>query len=126
MAAAAEDLPRCSWCGEPLVVVRVHGHGQCSRCGTNVDPCCAGASAQAEALEGRSDGKRLDPNLLPRLFAELGGLRATLTEEALVFALCRDLDCDVDEARMVLDAARDLGVIAREDGRVQLRGNAGA
>lgn len=34
---------RCPACGYPASVVFVHGHGQCSVCGTNIEPCCGGA-----------------------------------------------------------------------------------
>ncbi|MGA1202798.1 MAG: hypothetical protein ACYTGJ_05270 [Planctomycetota bacterium] len=33
---------RCDHCGHPAEVVVVHGHGQCTVCGTNVEPCCQG------------------------------------------------------------------------------------
>ena len=33
---------RCLWCGQLTTIVWVHGHGQCARCGTNVDECCRG------------------------------------------------------------------------------------
>lgn len=35
----------CPWCCAPLVVVWVHGHGQCATCRTNVAPCCDGENA---------------------------------------------------------------------------------
>ncbi|HEY8375175.1 MAG TPA: hypothetical protein VIK91_01745 [Nannocystis sp.] len=38
---------RCPWCGGPLTLVWVHGHGQCVRCGTNLDECCRGETAEA-------------------------------------------------------------------------------
>lgn len=37
---------RCAWCGVPLQLVWVHGHGQCAACGINCEPCCAGAAAR--------------------------------------------------------------------------------
>ena len=40
---------RCPYCGRVGEVVRVHGHGQCPHCGTNIEPCCAGANALGEA-----------------------------------------------------------------------------
>lgn len=46
---ARPDCPaRCVYCGSPLQVVWVHGHGQCARCGVNVDPCCGGAPLDEE------------------------------------------------------------------------------
>lgn len=42
---------RCPWCGHSLALVWVHGHGQCSRCGTNLEECCRGETAEpARAL----------------------------------------------------------------------------
>ena len=35
--------PKCPACGRVLVLVWVHGHGQCVACRTNVEPCCSGA-----------------------------------------------------------------------------------
>ena len=32
----------CLWCGQPAQIIWVHGHGQCSSCGTNIDECCRG------------------------------------------------------------------------------------
>jgi hypothetical protein len=34
--------PICNWCNQPSVIIWVHGHGQCSVCGINVDECCKG------------------------------------------------------------------------------------
>jgi len=40
-APTPPDAPRCPACGDsPLRLVAVHGHGQCARCGCNVEPCC--------------------------------------------------------------------------------------
>lgn len=38
--SASDDL--CPYCHETLHIVWVHGHGQCSKCGTNIAPCCDG------------------------------------------------------------------------------------
>lgn len=32
----------CSWCCQPSTIIWVHGHGQCSVCGINIDECCKG------------------------------------------------------------------------------------
>lgn len=32
----------CPWCNYPAEIVWVHGHGQCSNCGINIDECCRG------------------------------------------------------------------------------------
>lgn len=38
---------RCSSCGALAPIVWVHGHGQCSACGTNIAPCCDGLAASS-------------------------------------------------------------------------------
>jgi len=32
----------CNWCNQPSTIIWVHGHGQCSVCGINIDECCKG------------------------------------------------------------------------------------
>jgi hypothetical protein len=100
---------RCPFCGSVLHVVAVHGHGQCARCGTNVEPCCTGASAETEADEPGPRGGTVDPRLFRHLWAQLGGEGATVTVECVLQALVRALDAPLDEARVVLDAAIALG-----------------
>lgn len=39
-----ENLKICLWCGQPSEIIWVHGHGQCSNCGYNIDECCRGES----------------------------------------------------------------------------------
>lgn len=102
---------RCSACGHFAAMVPVHGHGQCERCGTNIEPCCAGANALDEAATTTDVATGPDPQLFPRLFAQLGGSAATVTSDALLFALTQRLGCDLDEARLVLEAAERLGVV---------------
>lgn len=111
---AAADERRCSFCGAALEVVHVHGHGQCARCGTNVDPCCAGASALDEVDASGGNGCRLAPELLPRLFDQLGGRTATVTQQSLLLALAQALDAPLDEARMVMRTAHELGALHLE------------
>lgn len=41
--AAPAPAVRCPACGYALRIVWVHGHGQCAKCGVNVQPCCDGA-----------------------------------------------------------------------------------
>lgn len=36
----------CNWCGIPSKIVWVHGHGQCSNCGINIEECCKGEVCQ--------------------------------------------------------------------------------
>lgn len=104
---------RCAWCGVLGVPVRVHGHGQCAHCGNNIDPCCSGANAQDEA--GATSAVDIEPGqqLFPRLFEQLGGRAATVTSDALLFALAQRLATDLDEARIVLEAAERLGIVDR-------------
>ena len=38
----SKETTFCPWCQRSSVVVYVHGHGQCSLCKTNIEPCCQG------------------------------------------------------------------------------------
>ena len=90
----------------------MHGHGQCRTCGTNVEPCCAGDSgddAASRAADGA--GASAAPQLFPSLFDRLGGRGVTVTTEALLYALSQRLASDLDEARLVLEAAERVGVV---------------
>ena len=89
----------------------MHGHGQCTHCGNNIEPCCSGASAQGEASATTGIATGLDPQLFPRLFEQLGGRACTVTEASLLFALTQRLGGDLDEARLVLEAAARLGIV---------------
>lgn len=93
--------------------MRVHGHGQCAHCGSNIEPCCSGANALDEA--GVTSAVDIEPGrqLFPRLFEQLGGQAATVTSDALLFALAQRLATDLDEARIVLEAAERLGIVQR-------------
>ena len=42
----------CPWCGSMVNLIWVHGHGQCSNCGTNIDECCRGENCNL--LEDKS------------------------------------------------------------------------
>ncbi|MCA8953168.1 MAG: hypothetical protein KDE27_26895 [Planctomycetes bacterium] len=106
-----QPLRACPWCGARAVRVHVHGHAQCTVCGSNVEPCCDGAAAASEADHDALAPLHADPELLPRMFDRLGGRSATVTRDALVFALTEHLDADVDTARLVLEAAERTGVV---------------
>lgn len=93
-------------------MVHVHGHGQCGRCGTSVEPCCTGADAQGEADEP-VPAWRLGPDVLPRLFAELGGEGRSVTPEALRFLLAHVLGVPLGEAEEVIGTALELGHLRR-------------
>lgn len=91
----------------------MHGHEQCERCGANVEPCCAGASAQDEAAASDGIDSGVDPRLFEHLFATLGGPKATVTTEALLFALVQRLGTDLDDAKVVLEAGERVGAVQR-------------
>jgi hypothetical protein len=38
----------CLYCGNIGELVWVHGHGQCARCGINIDECCRGEQCETE------------------------------------------------------------------------------
>ncbi len=105
------SVQTCPWCGVRGEPVHVHGHGQCARCGNNIEPCCSGASAQDEAAATRVIDTAPDQQLFPRLFDHLGGRTATVTSDALLFALTQRLGSDLDDARLVLEAAERLGIV---------------
>lgn len=102
---------RCPYCGHRGPGVQVHGHEQCARCHTNIGPCCGGADAANEAAA--SDGIETDPerHLFAGLFAHLGGETTTVTTDSLLFALTQRLGTDLDDARLVLEAAERVGVV---------------
>lgn len=103
--------PACPACGVPLILVHVHGHGQCAQCGTNVEPCCSGAGDEAEAAQP----PRLEvaPQVFEQLFEELGGRASSVAAEALLNAFSRAQGTDLDEARAVVGVAVRLGILAR-------------
>ena len=41
----------CPACNRATEIVFIHGHGQCSFCKTNIDPCCSGETAEHENKE---------------------------------------------------------------------------
>ena len=44
----------CPACNRATKIVWVYGHGQCSFCKTNIDPCCSGETNN----ENKSDTKK--------------------------------------------------------------------
>lgn len=101
--------PACPACGVPLILVHVHGHGQCAHCGTNVEPCCSGAGDEAEATQP----PRLEvvPQVFADLFGELGGRAVSVSAESLLHAFSRAQGTDLDEARAVVSVAVRLGIL---------------
>ncbi len=41
----------CLWCGQPNQIIWVHGHGQCSVCGYNIDECCKGETCEQPIVQ---------------------------------------------------------------------------
>lgn len=115
---------RCHYCGFEGAVNPVHGHGQCARCGTNIEPCCSGASAENEAAVTDHIDTGPDPGLFARTFLHLGGASVTVTVDALRFALAQRLGVDLDEAMLVIEAAERTGLIVPTGVELyRLRGN---
>ena len=102
---------RCPYCGFLGPVVDVHGHAQCGHCGTNIGPCCNGADAASEAGATPGVAATANQQLFAQLFHQLGGAAATVTDDALLFALTQRLGTDLDDARVVLEAAERVGVL---------------
>jgi hypothetical protein len=113
MTEAEANAAPCPYCGHRGAVVEVHGHGQCSNCGTNFEPCCAGADAAEEAGSTTAVNAAEEPQLFARLFVQLGGAKATVTTEALLFALVQRLGTDLDDAKIVLEAGERIGIVQR-------------
>lgn len=40
----------CPYCQHDRIVY-VHGHGQCARCGVNIEPCCDGGVCEVAAVD---------------------------------------------------------------------------
>jgi hypothetical protein len=106
-------MTRCDWCGHDGATVPVHGHGQCARCGTNIEPCCSGANAADEAAATTGIAGGIDRALLARTFRALGGEMATVTGDALRFALAQRLGTDLDDAALLIEAAERVGQLQR-------------
>ncbi|MFK7739255.1 MAG: hypothetical protein AB8H80_02945 [Planctomycetota bacterium] len=113
----------CPWCGSLAGVEHVHGHGQCRTCRTNVAPCCSGDGGNDAAITlDRGHVGQTTPTLFPSLFAQLGGADCTVTTASLLFAITQRLDCDLAEARLVLEAAQRVGVVySKKPDRHRLR-----
>jgi hypothetical protein len=61
----------CKWCNQPSIVIWVHGHGQCSVCGINVDECCRGE----EAHPPTSSLKILNDNCKAKFISQSGNVK---------------------------------------------------
>ena len=108
------DVAPCPCCGSRRGVVHIHGHGQCASCGTNIEPCCAGDNgndAATKSANANCTPANPAPQLFPLIFDGLGGRAATVTTDALLFALSNRLGSDYEQARLVLEAAERVGII---------------
>ena len=45
---AKREIQICPACNQATEIVFIHGHGQCSFCRNNIDPCCQGEMANEE------------------------------------------------------------------------------
>lgn len=52
-----EEKIICCWCGMQSSIIWVHGHGQCSNCGTNIDECCRGEEADKNIIPQQNEAK---------------------------------------------------------------------
>ncbi len=50
----------CNWCNQPSAIIWVHGHGQCSICGTNIDECCRGEEIQNSPIKKEDKREEID------------------------------------------------------------------
>ena len=57
-------LSICPACAKVTEIMVIHGHGQCSFCKTNIDPCCSGETAEREG--GSPLKKKIPQNNLQR------------------------------------------------------------
>lgn len=102
-------MARCHYCGYDGAAVPVHGHGQCARCGTNIEPCCSGEQASNDAAPTAGMIGSIHPELLVRTFAGLGGAGVTVTAETLRLALAQRLGSDLEDASLLIEAAERIG-----------------
>ncbi len=68
----------CQWCGRPAEIIWVHGHGQCSVCGINVEECCRGE--QCENTSGEIDDTEKKKNNMKNLKLITFDLDGTLVD----------------------------------------------
>ncbi|MBZ0153512.1 MAG: hypothetical protein K8J09_18460 [Planctomycetes bacterium] len=123
----SEATEPCPWCGALAAVVHVHGHGQCGHCGGNLEPCCSGSGDSDAATPVDTIDSGVDQAMFSRLFGHLGGAAATVTADSLCFALVQHLGTDLDDARLVIEAAERVGVLVPvAPGCYRLRGPAGS
>lgn len=67
-------LSICKWCNQQSIIIWVHGHGQCSVCGINVDECCRGEEAHPVS----PSSKILNDNCKAKFISQPGNLKIPL------------------------------------------------
>jgi hypothetical protein len=113
----SELLPEpCPSCGAMAGVEEVHGHGQCRACGTNIEPCCAGNSADDARTAPHGIDADPHPFVFEQVFEHIGGRGATVTGESLRFALAQRLGTE-------LAAAADLCALGVRLGKLHIAGD---
>lgn len=55
----SNDTIICSWCNQPTIIIWVHGHGQCSVCGYNIDECCRGENVLCNNLSHSEEREKI-------------------------------------------------------------------
>jgi hypothetical protein len=60
----------CGYCGNKTTLNWVHGHGECSRCHTNIEECCSGDCGQGIETAD-ADEKRLAEKDLKDEFSKM-------------------------------------------------------
>ncbi len=51
----SQNIFICNWCNQPSTIIWVHGHGQCSICGYNIDECCRGENILCSEVSVRKE-----------------------------------------------------------------------
>lgn len=104
---------RCSACQRLTTTVHVHGHEQCSLCGSNVEPCCGGAGEEFDAFARGGDAADVDA-----LVAVLAGLGGATTREDLLNWFAERTAAPLVLSAQVLERARRAGRVVERDGVV--------
>jgi endonuclease III len=55
MQESNKNMVRCPFCSQISHIIIVHGHGQCSLCGVNIDECCNGETCQKQLNDNSDD-----------------------------------------------------------------------
>lgn len=100
----------CPACGRRAKVLWVHGHGQCTACGSAIEPCCEGAG---EELDEPGSDRPPPPARVAELLAARG---VSLTRDALLWEICARTGCSYDAARRALEAAERLRLVRCRNG----------